>query len=167
MIDDAPIIRMLSNVVFDLLDQADAYAYVLDTDLRYLYLNHKALVDGYAGLPLEAVIGKSGRDFFPPGTNGSDLDDLEYNDRRVLATGKPIQVYETLLGRVLFSTKWPLCDEDGKVYAVGGVSFDVTAVVGERVRGEGDDAALLVEMTASMSRMTQALMAARAVEKRG
>lgn len=141
-----------------LLEQGDAYVYVMDRELRYLYLNQKALDDAYHGLSLEQVIGKTGRDFFPSGVDSSDLDDLEYHDRYVIHTRKPIQVYEMLMGRILYSNKWPLYDDDDQVYAVAGISFDVTDVVEERVRGEGKDAELLVNMMNSTSRMTRALM---------
>lgn len=147
----------LEPVLRDLMDCADAYVYVMDTELRYLFLNRRALQEAYRGLPLEAVVGKRGRDFFPPDTDGSDLDDLEYHDRYVLETGKSIQVYETLMGVMLYSSKWPLRDERGEIYAVGGVSFDVTSVVNERVRG-GTDLDLMVKMMDSSSRMARALM---------
>lgn len=146
------------TLVFQMLDQGDVFTYAMDRDLRYLFLNRKVREEAFHGLSLEEVLGRTGRDFFPDGADSNDLDDLEYHDRYVLHTRKSIQVYETLMGRILYSTKWPLYDANDEVCGIAGVSFDVTDVVAERVRGEGDDAELLVNMMNSTSRMTRALM---------
>lgn len=141
------------------LDQSNTFIYIVDTELRYLFLNRIALDLAYAGRRLEEVLGKRGRDFFPANDGRtSDLDLLEANDRYVLRTGFPVQVYETLLGKVLYAQKWPLFDDSGRCFAVAGVSFDVTNVVSERVRGEGDDAELMLNMMNSSSRMISAML---------
>ena len=58
---------------------------------------------------------------------------LEVNDRQVLDTGEPLISLEraTMQGRqvVFRSSKFPLYDETGQVYAVCGVSTDITDVV--------------------------------------
>src|SRR5206468_6097788 len=58
---------------------------------------------------------------------------LRANDRRVLATGEPITVQESTMlhgQRAIFhSSKFPLYDESGQIYAVCGVSTDITDVV--------------------------------------
>lgn len=141
----------------EILDGSAAYVYAFDTEMRYLYLNRLALIMGYGGRPLSHVLGKRGRDFFPAGNDAtSDLDELERNNQRVMRTGLPVQLYEVLQGRVLYSQKWPL-RHDGKIVGVAGFSFDVTNVVSERVRGDGDDVELIVNMVASTSRMMQAM----------
>lgn len=137
-----------------LLESGNVYAYIIDTEMRYIYLNRLALQAGYGGRPLEDVVGRRGRDFYVTDADGySDLDLLEANDRQVLTTGRPIQVHEVLGGRVLYSQKWPMFDETGTIYAIGGISFDVTDVVAERVRGTGQDNELMVNMAASTSRL--------------
>lgn len=157
----------LDALLKQFMDQSTAMVYILDTDLRYLYLNRVARDLGYGGLPLAGVIGKRGRDFFPGAEDGtSDLDALEANDVFVLEQRRPIQVYEALMGKILYSQKWPLIDERGQVFAVAGVSFDVTSVVKERVSGEGDDEALIVNMMNSTSRMISAMMKMQAIENR-
>lgn len=140
------------------LDQSNAFVYVLDTELRYLFLNRIALDIGYQGRRLDQVVGRRGREFFPAGEHDSDLDLLEANDLYVIRHGRPLQTYETLMGKVMYAQKWPVFDDQGSVCAVAGVSFDVTNVVRERVSGESDDAALMVNMMDSTSRMISAML---------
>jgi PAS domain S-box-containing protein len=58
---------------------------------------------------------------------------LRANDRRVVASGEPINVQEStvLHGQcaIFHSSKFPLFDETGQIYAVCGVSTDITDVV--------------------------------------
>src|SRR5207245_142170 len=58
---------------------------------------------------------------------------LAGNDRKVLASGEPLLVQERVLlgGQPVTyrSSKFPLYDESGRVYAVCGVSTDITDVV--------------------------------------
>jgi PAS domain-containing protein len=157
----------LGSLLKTFMDHSTAMIYVLDTELRYLYLNRIARDLGYQGRSLDQVVGRTGRDFFPSAEDGSsDLDALEANDRYVLRSGKPVQVYETLLGKILYSQKWPLFDDGGAVFAVAGVSFDITTVIKERVSGEGDDETLIVNMMDSTSRMISAMLRMQAMMNR-
>jgi signal transduction histidine kinase/CheY-like chemotaxis protein len=62
-------------------------------------------------------------DFFPPAIAAV----YAANDRRVLATGKPMECEEPWThGRTWLSLKFPLFDEEGAPYAVGGISTDIT-----------------------------------------
>lgn len=109
-----------------LIDTLPDFVYVKDLAGRYLLTNRANL--RLLGLPtVEAAIGKTVRDLFPP-----EVADLyEADDRRVLAG-------ESLLNRehparfpdgsegFILTTKVPIRDAEGRVTAVFGVSRDVT-----------------------------------------
>lgn len=109
-----------------ILDSVEAYIYIKDAQLRYQYANRK--VCELFGQSLEQVIGKTDEYFF-------DIDtatNLHDNDRRVLKLGERVQTEEinrSLDGRselVFLSVKLPLRDGNGKIYALCGISTDIT-----------------------------------------
>lgn len=109
-----------------ILDSVEAYIYIKDAQLRYQYANRK--VCELFGLPLEQVIGKTDDQFF-------DLDtatNLHENDRRVLKLGERVQTEEinrSLTGETdlaFLSTKLPLRDSRGEIYALCGISTDIS-----------------------------------------
>jgi PAS domain S-box-containing protein len=83
------------------------------------------------------------------------------SDDEVFATGRTLYVEETLgagaLERVFLSVKFPLRDLEGRVYAVGGVSTDITEL--RRVQREVTEANARLEHTVTMR--TQELVEAR------
>lgn len=133
-------------------DDAPVFIYALDLDQRYLYLNRSALDSVFGGRSLDQVVGRLARDLMPK----EEWTDLEANNRLVIKRNRATQVYESLLGRVLYSNKWPLCSEQGDVIGVAGVSSDITSVVEERVRGDFD-LDLMVKLMRNTSLMTRAL----------
>lgn len=109
-----------------ILDSVEAYIYIKDVQLRYQYANRK--VCELFGQNLEQVIGKTDEQFF-------DIDtatNLHDNDRRVLTLGERVQTEEinrSLDGstqHAFLSVKLPLRDDHGKIYALCGISTDIT-----------------------------------------
>ena len=109
-----------------ILNSVEAYIYIKDAQLRYQYANRK--VCELFGQDLEQVIGKTDDQFF-------DLDtatNLHDNDRRVLKLGERVQTEEinrSLDGstqHAFLSVKLPLRDSHGKIYALCGISTDIT-----------------------------------------
>ncbi|MDP2747133.1 EAL domain-containing protein [Pseudomonas sp.] len=109
-----------------ILDSVEAYIYIKDAQLRYQYANRK--VCELFGQNLEQVIGKTDEQFF-------DIDtatNLHDNDRRVLKLGERVQTEEinrSLDGstqHAFLSVKLPLRDGHGKIYALCGISTDIT-----------------------------------------
>ena len=109
-----------------ILDSVEAYIYIKDDQLRYQYVNRK--VCELFGLELAEVIGKTDDYFF-------DLDtasNLHENDRRVLTLGERVQreeVNRSLDGNTqlaCLSIKLPLRDRHGNIYALCGISTDIT-----------------------------------------
>ncbi|WAC45373.1 EAL domain-containing protein [Pseudomonas sp. SL4(2022)] len=110
-----------------ILDSVEAYIYIKDVQLRYQYVNRK--VCELFGLTLKQVIGKTDDEFF-------DLDtasNLHENDRRVLELGERVhteEVNRSLDGgneHTFLSIKLPLRDNHGDIYALCGISTDITA----------------------------------------
>ncbi len=81
---------------------------------------------------------------------------LQENDRLVLEHGKPIQIDETLMfpdgERAYVSVKFPMRDLDGEIYAVGGVSTDIT----ERKKAEQELQGLNQELMQAHENLTSA-----------
>ena len=95
-------------------------------DCRYQYANRR--ICELFGRPLEAVVGHDDGEFFDPDTS----DNLRKNDRRVLEQGERLVDEEInttadgVITSVFFSIKIPLREPDGSIYALCGISTDIT-----------------------------------------
>ncbi|HWG89875.1 MAG TPA: PAS domain-containing protein, partial [Candidatus Thermoplasmatota archaeon] len=107
-----------------LLDNAPAAIYVKDTQSRHLVMNR--LGAAVVGKPVEEILGRSMRDHLP----GPVGEGIEAHDRVVLEGKRPLQFEEVLQTpegpRTFLSTKFPLLDERGVPFALGGISTDIT-----------------------------------------
>ena len=109
-----------------ILENVEANIYLKDLDGRYLFANrpmHQML-----GLSDGAIIGQCDDQFFDSET----VAHLQTNDRRVLKDGITLRTDEnvviTVSGRssTHISVKLPLRNEDGEIYALCGISTDIT-----------------------------------------
>ncbi len=109
-----------------ILDSVEACIYIKNTDGRYAYVNRK--VCELLGQPRQAILGHTDSAYFDPETARR----LEDNDRRVLRGGERVEAEETnrLRGapdaRTFLSVKLPLRHADGGIYALCGISTDIT-----------------------------------------
>ncbi|MEY2683030.1 MAG: hypothetical protein RJA09_174, partial [Pseudomonadota bacterium] len=109
-----------------ILDSVEGYIYIKDTAYRYTYANQK--VCDLVGRPLETVLGQTDEAIFDPETAAR----LRENDRRVIEGGERISLEEsntTTAGtepRTFLSVKLPLRDAMGRIYALCGISTDLT-----------------------------------------
>lgn len=111
-----------------LLDSSENLIAAADTQGRMLLANRTLLA--YLGRPSEAVLGQRRENFLPL------RDAILQNeaDQRVLRTGEAVTLEERFhvggaQGSFEFVTrKFPLVDEQGKVYGVGGISTDITEI---------------------------------------
>jgi len=116
----------------EILENVDTYIYLKDVHGRYLFANRSARE--FFGATQDSVVGKSDEDFFDAQT----VAQLRANDQIVLEMGTPINKDETnlclLTGRTSthLSVKIPLRNAAGEVYALCGISTDIT----ERSRAE-------------------------------
>lgn len=119
-------LRESEDKLATILDSVEAYIYIKDRDYRYLYANRR--VCELFGRELEGVVGKSDEDFFDMQTAAN----LRKNDTPVIEQGERVALEEvntTLDGKVeraFLSIKLPLRREDGTVYALCGISTDIT-----------------------------------------
>jgi diguanylate cyclase (GGDEF)-like protein/PAS domain S-box-containing protein len=109
-----------------ILDSVDAYIFIKDPQLHYQYANSR--VCELMGRPLHQVIGQSDFAMFDEATATK----LRLNDQRVFNQGERVEEEETtrsLDGRLVhsfFSVKLPLRDANGKIYALCGISTDIS-----------------------------------------
>ncbi len=109
-----------------ILDNVDGYIYLKDPQGRYLFAN-QAVRDLWR-VGMDDIAGKGDESFFDAATT----DNIRRNDRRVLEQGESLRTEETntvpLTGRTATyqTTKRPLLRADGTVYALCGISIDIT-----------------------------------------
>ena len=108
-----------------ILDNTTAVVYLKDLNGRYLLVNHR--FEQLFGKSQAESLGKTDDELFPVLSAAT----YRENDRRVLATGQPLEVEEPVVHQdglhIYISNKFALLDHAGKPYAVGGVSTDITA----------------------------------------
>jgi diguanylate cyclase (GGDEF)-like protein/PAS domain S-box-containing protein len=115
-----------------LLDSLEAYVFIKDTNLNYLYVNKK--ISEYFKKTKQEIIGKNDFAFFEKET----AEEMQKNDKKTLRYKRKVTQEE--LGcdltnkdvKVFLTTKIPLFDENEKVYALCGIATDIT----ERKRTE-------------------------------
>ena len=113
-----------------IIDNTTNLVYAFDLEERFLMAN--AAVARLLNSTPEQMIGKRRHEFMPK----EDADWHEANDRQAIEAGRALEFEECsqLEGRSItwFTTKFPLHDANGRIYAVAGISADVS----ERKRSE-------------------------------
>ena len=107
----------------DIMDNSAALIYVKDTDGRYTLVNQH--FERRFGLRREDVIGHTDREVFP--LEAALV--YEAHDREVMRTGRALEVEEPATGVTdgsWLSVKFTLLDPEGRPYALGGISTDIT-----------------------------------------
>lgn len=109
-----------------ILDTVEAFIYIKDTQYRYIYANKKT--SDLFGVPMEMLLGREDRDFFDEATalqiRKLDSEVIEYG-RKVTREESNVSLL-TGMTTTYLSTKMPLLNEDGSVYALCGISTDIT-----------------------------------------
>jgi diguanylate cyclase (GGDEF)-like protein/PAS domain S-box-containing protein len=114
--------QMLSGI----LENVTAYIYMKDTKGRYLFANR--LLRERFDAPMDEIVGYNDYKFFDADTATNILKD----DLRILKHGETLHVEETLpnlltgMTQVFLTVKLPLRREDGRIYALCGISTDIT-----------------------------------------
>ncbi len=110
-----------------ILDSVEAFIYIKGVDYRYLYANRQ--VRQLFGKPIEQIVGQDDAAFFDQKT----ADNIHNNDRRVLEQGERVaeeEINTSQDGKVTSayaSVKLPLRDAKGEIYALCGISTDISA----------------------------------------
>lgn len=109
-----------------ILNSVDAFIYIKDRQLRYQYANSK--VCELFGRPLDQVMNQTDEVFFDAATAAK----LRINDLRVIERGERVEEEEVnrssdgLVEHSYVSVKLPLRDAEGHIYALCGISTDIT-----------------------------------------
>ncbi|MCP5124064.1 MAG: PAS domain S-box protein [Gammaproteobacteria bacterium] len=109
-----------------ILDSVEAYIYLKDTNGNYLFVN--AAVRRLWHAEMEDIVGYSDEKFFDAETTAN----IRRNDHQVLAGGITLRTEETNTVTVtgltftFLSIKLPLRREDGSIYALCGISTDIS-----------------------------------------
>lgn len=125
-------LRASEQKMLTILDNVDAYIYLKDMDGHYIFANRR--VRELWGVEMADIVGFGDEKFF----DASTTENIRANDRDVLDRGETHTTEETntvvATGQTFtyLSTKLPLRREDGSIYALCGVSTDITA----RIRSE-------------------------------
>jgi PAS domain S-box-containing protein len=116
----------------DILENVDACIYLKDTEGRYLFANRP--VCDLFGVPMSSILGQRDEKFFDAAT----CEKIRNNDSPVLDRGETFREEETILNlrnghrSTYLSVKIPLFNTAGHIYALCGISTDIT----ERIRIE-------------------------------
>ncbi|HRK39230.1 MAG TPA: EAL domain-containing protein [Burkholderiaceae bacterium] len=120
------IIKASEERLNTILDGVDSAIYIKGPDLRYQYANRKACEA--LGTTAEAVVGTLDDRYMP----ADKAEQLNLNDLKVLREGVRLsteEIHREVDGkpeRVWLSVKLPLRDSAGQVYALCGISTDIT-----------------------------------------
>jgi PAS domain S-box-containing protein len=121
-------IGQAGELLQEIVDNTSAVIYVKDVYGRYLLVNRQ--FELLFGASREEVVGKSDFDLFPP----EMAEAFQANDRRAAETDQLLECEEEAPHpdgpHSYISIKFPLRDGEGRVYAVAGISTDIT----ERIR---------------------------------
>ncbi|HWT91760.1 MAG TPA: PAS domain S-box protein [Solirubrobacteraceae bacterium] len=123
-----------------ILDNTPAPIYLKDVEGRMLVVNRA--YERLFGLAPGAAVGTTDADVFTP----EDALRVRANDARVIAGRAPMELEEEVLTprglRTFLSLKFPMLDERGEPYGVGGVSTDIT----DRVRAQAEQRKLEAQL---------------------
>jgi len=124
------------SLVQDLLDNTTSVVYVKDVDFHYLFVNRQFLTLFHRSRT--DVVGKTDYDIFPREL----AEGFRKNDRRVVEGGETVQCEEIAPqddgAHTYLSLKFPLRDQQGSIYAMAGISTDIT----DRIRAQREIASL-------------------------
>jgi len=112
------------KLVYALLNNSPNPVFLKDTEGRYLLVNKN--FERVLRVSEEQIRGKKDEEVFPPEQAAA----FRSNDLQVLQAGVPLQFEEVALHEdgphTSIVHKFPLFDADGKLYATGGISTDIT-----------------------------------------
>lgn len=109
-----------------ILDSVEAYIYIKDAQYRYLYANKKTC--DLFGVALGELIGHEDHEFFDEKTakNISKVDSEVIEYARKVTLEETNTDKQTGISTTYLSTKMPLSNDDGSIYALCGISTDIT-----------------------------------------
>ncbi|HLT40089.1 MAG TPA: PAS domain-containing protein [Enhygromyxa sp.] len=139
-----------------IIENTSSVVFLKDLEGRYVLVNRQLELD--TKLSREQVLGKTDFDLFPRET----AERVRADDRRVVESGEPLVVegvtqFPSGL-RTFLTTKFPIRDDQGHIYAVCGLATDIT----ERKRAELELAAREQDLRITLDSIGDAVIAADA-----
>jgi diguanylate cyclase (GGDEF)-like protein/PAS domain S-box-containing protein len=119
-------LRKSEHKLSTILDNINSHVFLKDTEGRYLFANRYTCE--MFGAPLAEIVGQTDARFF----DAESLNQIRRNDRMVLDEGKDVRTEEVNLRgpgkqpQSFLTIKLPLRDEAGNVYALCGISTDIS-----------------------------------------
>jgi PAS domain S-box-containing protein len=108
----------------DIIDSSTSPIFLKDVDGKFITIN--ASLERMLGKSREEIKGKTDYDFTPK----EIADSWRTNDKKVITTGKAIQIEEAADlqdgHHIFLANKFPLVDAHGQVYGIGAISHDIT-----------------------------------------
>ena len=108
----------------DVVDNSKALIYILDTEGKFMLVNKT--YETLLKIQTDSVIGKTREEFM----SHEIVEEQRMNDLKVINSGLPITVEEQNNEsdgiHIYLSTKFPLLDSHGNLYAICGISTDIT-----------------------------------------
>ncbi|AOS44905.1 Blue-light-activated protein [Lacunisphaera limnophila] len=107
----------------DIMDHSPAIIFLKDLDGRYQLCNHA--FELFCARPRSAILGCRDEDLFPAAPAARARE----HDLQVQAAGRPMEFEEASTDtppRLYLAHKFPLLDEQGRIYALCGISTDIT-----------------------------------------
>ena len=154
-----------------ILDSVDAFIYLKDRQGRYLFANRALRELWKAGI--DDIVGASDERFYDAPTAAM----MRINALRVIDGGETVRAEEDAIDpltgarRTWLSTRLPLRGDDGEIYALCGISTDITArkVAEDEIRRLAffDPLTLLPNRRLLLDRIEQALAASQRHKHRG
>jgi PAS domain S-box-containing protein len=115
----------IQSLFQSIINSTTSIIYAFDLEERFVMANTTVAV--LLNSTPEQMIGKRRHEFMPK----ADADWHEANDRQVIETGRMMEFEEQshLVGRSItwLTTKFPIRDAQGRIYAIGGISADISA----------------------------------------
>lgn len=144
-------VRQTEHRMQEIVDNSPSPMYAKSAEGRYLMVNRR--YEELFKLTSEQIVGKTDEEIIP---DPEIVRRLKKNDRLVHKRGEAIQFDETIRfsdgERSYVSMKFPMRDLDGEIYAVGGISTDIT----ERKRAEKELQDLNQELMRAHDNLTKA-----------
>lgn len=118
-------LRQTEHRMQEIVDNSPSPMYAKSVTGHYLMINHR--YEELFNVKAEDVIGKTDLEVIG---DDESVRSIQAHDKQVVEQGKPLQVDETLHfvdgERSYFSVKFPMRNLDGEIYAIGGISTDIT-----------------------------------------
>jgi two-component system CheB/CheR fusion protein len=106
------------------MENSPSFIFIKDLQGRYLAANEQA--ERVFEISTEKILGQTNHDFLP----GGIADQIAESDRILTETGEKIEIEEVIpvhgQGRTYLTAKFPLRDQDNKIYAIAGIKTDIT-----------------------------------------